>query len=113
MLGRLLPCYGTHAKIQSLLAQCDSVDGLRVNALLPAYHCLHTPGGPLQYSLEGHPFAPFGLGVTSDGKYLVSASSVFIIWHLATGDVFRQLEPRVQVGSLRRAGRDRGGGKGL
>jgi hypothetical protein len=24
------------------------------NALVPTYHCMHTPGGPLKYSLEGH-----------------------------------------------------------
>lgn len=96
VLGRLLPCFSSCPKIQVLLRQCDS-DGLAVNALVPSYHCLHTPGGPLQYSLEGHPFAPFGIGVTSDAKYLVSVSSIFIIWHLSTGDVFRQVEPGVQV----------------
>ena len=54
----------------------------QVNALDPSYHCLHTPGGPLQYSLEGHPFAPFGLGITSDARYLVSVSNMIIIWDL-------------------------------
>ena len=74
--------------------QCSSVEaGLQVNALVPAHHYLHTPGGPLQYSLEGHRFAPFGAAVTSDGQYVVTASNVFIIWDVATGDVFRQVGP--------------------
>ena len=67
-----------------------------MNALVPSYHCLHTPGGPLQYSLEGHPFAPFGIGMTSDAAYLVSVSNLFVIWDLSTGDVFRQINPGIQ-----------------
>ena len=67
---------------------------MQVNALVPCYHCMHTPGGPLQYSLEGHPFAPFGIAITSDTKYLVSVSSIFIIWDLSSGDVFRQVDPK-------------------
>ena len=55
------------------------------------YHCMHTPGGPLQYSLEGHPFAPFGVGITSNAKYLISVSNIFIIWDLTNGDVYRQV----------------------
>ncbi|KAK2159956.1 hypothetical protein LSH36_143g06049 [Paralvinella palmiformis] len=95
IVGRLLPYYSTNEKIQLLIHQCDT-DGLEVNALSPSFHCMHTPGGPLQYSLEGHPFAPFGVGNTSDTKYLVSVSNVFIIWDLTTGDVFRQINPSIQ-----------------
>ena len=74
--------------------ECSSVDaGLQVNALVPAHHYLHTPGGPLQYSLDGHRFAPFGAAVTSDGQYVVTASNVFVIWDVASGDVFRQVGP--------------------
>lgn len=62
-----------------------------INALVPATHYLNTPGGPLSFSLEGHPFAPFGMAVTSDGKYLVTASSIFIVWDLSTGDVFHRV----------------------
>ena len=68
----------------------------QVNALVPSYHCMHTPGGPLQYSLEGHSFAPFGIGVTSDAAYLVSVSSLFVIWDLSSGDVFREINPGIQ-----------------
>jgi hypothetical protein len=38
------------------VSQCDSVNhGLPINALVPATHYLNTPGGPLSFSLEGHP----------------------------------------------------------
>ena len=94
IVGRLLPYYNTHSQIQSLIKQCDS-DGLEVNALSPCYHCMHTPGGPLQYSLEGHPFAPFGIAVTSDNKYLVSVSNIVIVWDLSTGGMFRQIDPAI------------------
>jgi len=85
--------------IQRLLRQCDSKsEGLRINALTPVHHCLHTPGGPLQFSLEAHPFAPFGIDLTSDGKYLVSVSSIMVIWHLASGDIFRQVYSNLDNG---------------
>lgn len=90
IVGRLLPYYSSYDRIRDLLIQCDS-EGARVNALIPCHPYLHTPGGPLEHSLEGHPFAPFGVGVTSDGLYLVSVSSVLVIWDLTTGDVFRQM----------------------
>ncbi len=77
-------------QIRQLIRQCDT-EGLAINALLPMYHCMHTPGGPLQYSLEGHPFAPFGVGITSNAKYLISVSNIFIIWDLTNGDVYRQV----------------------
>ena len=95
IVGRLLPYFSMYEKIRTLIHQCDS-DGLHMNALVPSYHCLHTPGGPLQYSLEGHPFAPFGVRVTSDLKYIISVSNKFIIWDLSTGDVFRQVIPGIE-----------------
>lgn len=93
--GRLLPYFQSNMNIRSLIQQCDS-DGLVNCALVPAHHHLHTPGGPLQYSLEGHPFAPFGISCTSTGRYLVSVSNKFIIWDLITGDVFRQIIPGIE-----------------
>jgi len=85
-----------------IVTQCDSVDhGLPINAVVTATQYLNTPGGPLNYSLEGHPFAPFGLGVTSDGRYLVTASGVFIIWDLGTGDVFHRVTPPTSGGLVR------------
>ena len=95
IVGRLLPYYNTHSQIQSLIKQCDS-DGLEVNALSPCYHCMHSPGGPLQYSLEGHISAPYGIAVTSDNKYLVSVSSVVIVWNLSTGSESHRIDPAIK-----------------
>ncbi|CAH1788936.1 unnamed protein product [Owenia fusiformis] len=92
--GRFLPYYSASHKIRNLMQQCDS-DGLAHCALVPTYHYLHTPGGPLQYSLEGHPFAPFGIKITSDAKYIVSVSNKFIIWDLFTSEVFRMITPGI------------------
>src|SRR6218665_386233 len=108
IVGRLLPYYYGEKMIRDLIRDCDDV-GLKVNALIPCHHCMHTPGGPLQYSLEGHQFAPFGVAITADERYVVSVSSVFVIWDLTTGDVFRQMSPGIQ-GLMRRlviAGDDR------
>ena len=58
ILARLLPLRNQCPNINSLLKQCDT-KGVHHCALLPVNHCLHTPGGPLMYSLEGHPFAVF------------------------------------------------------
>ena len=35
--------------------QCDE-EGIKQNALVPTYHCMHTPGGPLKYSLGNKQF---------------------------------------------------------
>lgn len=93
--GRLLPYYSQNPKIRGLIKQCDS-DGLRHCALVPAYHCLHTPSGPLQYSLEGHQFAPFGIGTPADGKHLVSVSNKIIMWDLTTGEISRNITPGIE-----------------
>jgi len=47
LIGRLLPEIGLNPNIKSLLAECDRF-GPENNALIPYYHCLHTPGGPLK-----------------------------------------------------------------
>ncbi|KAL3831256.1 hypothetical protein ACJMK2_023030 [Sinanodonta woodiana] len=95
IIGRLLPYFIHNENIRSLIQQCDT-DGLAHCALVPAHHCLHTPGGPLQYSLEGHLFAPFGISTTSDAKYLVTVSNKFIIWDLSNGEVFRTVVPGIE-----------------
>lgn len=60
LVGRLLSEVDNNKNISSLLRQCDE-EGLMQNALVPTYHCMHTPGGPLKYSLEGHQvqYSPF------------------------------------------------------
>lgn len=47
LIGRLLPEVGSNPNIKMLLNDCD-YKGPTHCALLPVYHCLHTPGGPLK-----------------------------------------------------------------
>ncbi|KAK1124231.1 hypothetical protein K0M31_006606 [Melipona bicolor] len=95
LIGRLLPEIGGNVNVKMLLRACDN-DGAKDCALLPVYHCLHTPGGPLKYSLEGHQFAVFGFCLTSDYRYVVSISNRFITWDLSTSDMTRDVNPGVE-----------------
>ncbi|PAA84392.1 hypothetical protein BOX15_Mlig005707g1 [Macrostomum lignano] len=88
--GRLLPYYANYEKVRNLIHECDR-EGPTHCALVPGHHYLYTPGGPLEYSLEGHQFACYGMQVTSDSNYLVSVSNQFIIWDLQTGEIFRNI----------------------
>jgi hypothetical protein len=47
LIGRLLPEIGSNPNVRRLLKQCDD-EGIEHCALVPCYHCLHTPGGPLK-----------------------------------------------------------------
>ncbi|XP_014210635.1 NACHT and WD repeat domain-containing protein 2 [Copidosoma floridanum] len=95
LIGRLLPEIGNNANVRMLLRACDD-DGAKDCALLPVYHCLHTPGGPLKYSLEGHQFAVFGFCLTSDYRYVVSISNKFITWDLSTSDMTKDVNPGIE-----------------
>ncbi|XP_011493787.1 PREDICTED: NACHT and WD repeat domain-containing protein 2 [Ceratosolen solmsi marchali] len=95
LIGRLLPEIGNNVNVWMLLRACDS-DGAKDCALLPLYHCLHTPGGPLKYSLEGHQFAVFGFCLTSDYRYVLSISNKFITWDLSTSDMTRDVNPGIE-----------------
>ncbi|XP_046671615.1 NACHT and WD repeat domain-containing protein 2 [Homalodisca vitripennis] len=95
LVGRLLPEIGTNPNVKMLLNQCDKV-GPDHCALLPFYHCLHTPGGPLKYSLEGHQFAVFDFCLTGDFRYIVSISNKFITWDLSTSDLTRDVNPGLE-----------------
>ncbi|XP_046986255.1 NACHT and WD repeat domain-containing protein 2 [Schistocerca americana] len=95
LVGRLLPEIGANPNVKMLLRQCDE-KGPEHCACLPLYHCLHTPGGPLKYSLEGHQFAVFGFCLTSDFRYIVSISNKFITWDLSTSDLTREVNPGIQ-----------------
>ncbi|KAK5645668.1 hypothetical protein RI129_004132 [Pyrocoelia pectoralis] len=95
LIGRLLPEIGTNPNIKMLLNACDSL-GPTHCALVPLYHCLHTPGGPLKYSLEGHQFAVFAMCITSDSRYVVSISNRFITWDLSTSDMTRDVNPNIE-----------------
>jgi len=57
---------------------------------------MHTPGGPLKYSLEGHQFAVFGYCLTADFRYIVSISNKFITWDLSTSDLCREVIPGIE-----------------
>ncbi|BES94311.1 NAHypothetical proteinT domain [Nesidiocoris tenuis] len=95
LVGRLLPEIGTNPNIKMLLNACDQ-EGPEHCALMPLYHCLHTPGGPLKYSLEGHQFAVFDFKLTSDLRYIVSISNRFITWDLSTSDMNRDVNPGLE-----------------
>ncbi|KAK0175700.1 hypothetical protein PV327_009429 [Microctonus hyperodae] len=95
LVGRLLPEIGGNDNVRMLLRACDN-DGPKDCALMPLYHCLHTPGGPLKYSLEGHQFAVFGFCLTSDYRYVISISNRFITWDLSTSDMTRDVNPGIE-----------------
>lgn len=95
LIGRLLPEIGGNPNIKMLLAHCDRT-GPNHSALIPINHCLHTPGGPLKYSLEGHQFAVFCFRLTSDMRYMVSISTRFITFDLSTSDLNRDVNPGIE-----------------
>ncbi|XP_052126754.1 NACHT and WD repeat domain-containing protein 2, partial [Frankliniella occidentalis] len=95
LVGRLLPEIGVNPNVKMLLQDCDK-KGPAHCALLPLYHCLHTPGGPLKYSLEGHQFAVFAFCLTGDLRYIVSISNRFITWDLSTSDMTRDVNPGLE-----------------
>ncbi|XP_063370018.1 NACHT and WD repeat domain-containing protein 2 [Cydia amplana] len=95
LVGRLIPEAPNNPAVASLLKQCHD-KGKNHCALLPSHHCLHTPGGPLKYSLEGHQFAVFAFRLSSDKRYVVSISSRVISWDLSTSDLARDLCPQLE-----------------
>ncbi|XP_034663860.1 NACHT and WD repeat domain-containing protein 2 [Drosophila subobscura] len=95
LIGRLLPEIGGNPNIKMLLRACDR-SGPKDCALIPVNHCLHTPGGPLKYSLEGHQFAVFAFCLTSDMRYMVSISTHFITFDLSTSDLTRDVNPGIE-----------------
>ena len=95
LTGRLLSVLDGNENIQKLIKECDQ-EGPIHNAMVPTYHCMHTPGGPLKFSLEGHLFAVFAFRLTSDFRYIVSVSNRFITWDVSTSDLVRQVHPQVE-----------------
>ncbi|XP_039965755.1 NACHT and WD repeat domain-containing protein 2 [Bactrocera tryoni] len=95
LIGRLLPEIGGNNNIKMLLRACDR-SGPKDCSLIPVNHCLHTPGGPLKYSLEGHQFAVFAFCLTSDLRYMVSISTHFITFDLSTSDLTRDVNPGIE-----------------
>ena len=95
LIGRLLPEMWNCPHIEKLIAQCDA-SSARHNALMPIGHCLLSPGGPMKFSLEGHSFAIFGYSLTSGGRYVISVSTKFLTWDLATSEVCRDVDPQLE-----------------
>lgn len=79
LVGRLLPYYFINSKkftnVKRLIEECEN-DGLQNSALVPAFNCFMVPGGPLKFSLEGHPFAIYGMHLMGGGSQLFSVSVI-------------------------------------
>ncbi len=99
IIGRLLPYMFMSARkflnVKQLILECED-DGLKDCAFVPAFNCFHSPGGPLVYSLEAHPFAVYGICLMADGTQLLSVSNKFIIFDLSSGDVMRVINPQIE-----------------
>lgn len=84
--------------IDQLLDQCDK-DGCYDCSLLPADHCLQSPDGLQLSSLEGHSFAVMSMAMAADQRHLLGASSKFIMWDISTGEIARDIDPKI-AGSI-------------
>lgn len=94
IIGRLLPVKDIYPRVRGLIEQCDQ-EGIQHCALVPAFHVLHTPGGPLKYSLEGHSFAIFGFCLTSDQRFVLTVSNKFLMFDLMTGEITCDVNPDI------------------
>lgn len=92
--GRLLPVKDIYPRVRELIEQCDQ-QGIQHCALVPAFHILHTPGGPLKYSLEGHSFGIFGFCLTSDQRFVLTVSNKFLMFDLMTGEITCDVNPDI------------------
>uniref|UniRef100_A0A0N4ZF20 NACHT domain-containing protein n=1 Tax=Parastrongyloides trichosuri TaxID=131310 RepID=A0A0N4ZF20_PARTI len=95
LLGRLLPLVPNNSLIKDLLIGCD-LEATKLNCFIPAHHAFHSPGGPLKYSLEEHPFAVFGLDLVVNRKMLVSISNQLIVWDTESGDLALTINPNIE-----------------
>lgn len=99
LVGRLLPYYFFNSSkfmnVRRLIEQCET-DGLHNSALVPAFNCFMVPGGPLKFSLEGHPFAIYGMHLMANGTQLFSVSNRFMVFDLSSGDLMRTINPGIE-----------------
>jgi WD40 repeat protein len=90
LTGRLLG--SSKAAIAFLLDQAAE------KASLPRLRPIHTnltpPGGPLIRTLQGHSESVYGVAITPDGRYAVSASGdkTLRVWDLESGQTLRTFE---------------------
>ncbi len=79
LVGRLLPYYFINSKkfanVKRLIEECES-DGLNNSVLVPAFNCFMVPGGPLKFSLEGHPFAIYGMHLMAGGMLIYMSINI-------------------------------------
>ena len=99
IIGRLFPYMfkdsRKYSNVKNLIQQCET-EGLNYCALVPAFNCFHVPGGPLVYSLEGHPFAVYGIYLLSNAMQLISVSNRFIVYDLSSGDIVKVVIPQIE-----------------
>lgn len=104
LIGRLLPLVARGRKdlkyLTQILDQCDK-DGCSDCALLPVAHCLQAPNGLQLSSLEGHSFAIMAMVMASDRRHLLAVSNRFIMWDISTGEVSREINPKVEGAIMR------------
>ncbi|OAF66308.1 hypothetical protein A3Q56_05973, partial [Intoshia linei] len=97
LTGRLLPYYFDDDNMRYLIEQCDSVIGVSINALVPIYQYLNSPGGPIQYSFDQHKFCPSGIYVINNTQHdyqfshLITVSDIMYVYDLLTGEVLREV----------------------
>lgn len=113
LIGRLLPVVreqstGSQTSSQfinpwlQLLKQCDR-EGNSHCGLLPLNHVLQSPGGLQSGSLEGHPFGVMHMAVAaSDGRHLLAVSNKFIMWDISTGEIVREIDPKLSGSIMRK-----------
>lgn len=91
MVGRLLP-YRDSPAIRQFIAEVSAAAA--EPWLRPLRPALHPPGTQLIRTLEGHSAYVYGVTMTPDGKWVVSASfdSAIKIWDIETGELLRTLE---------------------
>lgn len=111
LIGRLLPVVREHSggapsqqpnPLLQLLKQCDR-EGSSHCGLLPINHVLQSPGGLQSGSLEGHPFGVMHMDIAAaDSRHLLAVSNRFIMWDIGTGEIVREIDPKLDGSIMRK-----------
>ncbi|KAF2357627.1 WD40-repeat-containing domain [Trinorchestia longiramus] len=93
LVGRLLPEMHNNPHVKMLLQQCDE-EGMHHCALMPTYHCMHTPGGPLKVVPEIEGILQ-DLTLSPDNKYAVAHTNnnLVVLLNMLTSEFFRLHDP--------------------
>lgn len=81
--------------LNQLIMQCDRM-GSSHCSLIPIHNCLQTAEGMQLSSLEGHPFGITTMSMAADQRQLLAASNRFIIWDINTGQISRNIDPKIE-----------------